>query len=147
MYFMSGIAEFIGYTSCLLNDKYGRKKMFIIFLAIAGVVCFLVSMVPVSKDESIFSLYSILLISLVTVGKASTSAAYNSTFIYTSLFYPTSIRSTLLLFISGLSRAGSLISPQINLLGYFFKPLPYFVFGFSSILACVSVSILPNPEN
>jgi MFS family permease len=93
MYLLSCLAEAIGYLSCHLNDKFGRKKMLMFFLVSASVVCLIVAMLPYSSasEPSSLNLIGILKISFASIGKAMASAAFNSAYVYNSLLYPTSV--------------------------------------------------------
>lgn len=131
-YLISSIAEVIGYASCHLNDIFGRKRMFILYLMSASVVCLAVALIPSSSSiqTDTLTVSSILKIFFASTGKAMASGAFNSCYIYNSLSYPTIIRSTAVLFSSNVGSIGSFISPQINLLGtLLWKPLPYFIFS------------------
>jgi hypothetical protein len=143
MYLISSLAEIIGYASCHFNDKFGRKKMLMIFLVLSSVVCMIVAFMPPANTIILITTKMI----LVFVGKACASAAFNSSYIYNSLLYSTSVRSTIVLFASNCGNVGSLISPQINSLQQFvWKPLPYLIFSGSSLLASFFISLLPDPE-
>ena len=138
-YLLSSIAELIGYASCHLNDKFNRKLMLIIFFGLTGVLCFSVTLIPISQ--------TILVIVGASIGKAMAAAAFNSCYVYTSQLFPTNVRTTFLMFVSSIGRIGSMISPQINLLQTLvWKPLPYIIFSSSSFVACLLVFILPDPS-
>lgn len=134
-----------------MNDKFGRKRMFIIFLALSSVVCLAVAIVPSpieNKNNSnmFLSWNSIIVLIMASFGKATVSAAYSSLFIYTCQLFPTKTRNTLLLFVSSIGRIGSIISPLINHLGsLIWERLPYFIFSSGSFLACIFVFILSDP--
>lgn len=147
MYLLSSLAEVVGYTLCHLNDKFGRKKMMIIFLTLSAAVCLLVALIPSSSNHESISWNSILKIIFASVGKAMVSAAFNSCYIYNSLLYPTNVRTTIVLFASNIGRTGSYISPQINLLQTLvWRPLPYIIFSGSSLLASICFFLLPDPD-
>lgn len=158
IFFFSSVAEMIGYMLCHLNDKFGQKRMFVIFLATAGISCLSVALIPKESSSSShhksaaisigiaeFKWNSILIIVCTGIGKAMASAAYNCAYIYTSQMYPTHVRNTLVLFLSSTGRVGSLISPQINLLRVLvWNPLPYIIFSISSLASSVIVFFLPD---
>ena len=149
MFILSSVAEILGYFACHMNDKFGRKRMFIIFLALASIVCLAVAIVPLkhsNSNENSWTWNSILILIMASFGKASVSAAYSSLFIYTCQLFPTRMRNTLLLFVSSIGRIGSIISPFINLLsGMVWRPLPYLVFSSGSFIACIFVFLLNDP--
>jgi OCT family organic cation transporter-like MFS transporter 4/5 len=148
MFILSSIAEIVGYTACHMNDRFGRKKMFIVFLALSSMVCLAVAIVPIKETSRSLAWNSILVLVMASFGKASVSAAYSSLFIYTCQLFPTKLRNTLLLFVSSVGRLGSIVSPTINLLSTLvWKPMPYFIFSSGSFLACIFVFILTDPAN
>ena len=135
-YIFSCIFEIIGYTISLVNEKIGRKKTNITFLLISAVSCFFVGYTPyllsVSKD-SMFSTYSIVMLSLVSISKCMVSTAFNNIWIYASELYPTSKRNSFLLLLNGTARIGALSAPYINL--YFWNRMSYLIFSAASLLA------------
>lgn len=153
MYTLSAVSELIGYSLCHFNDKLGRKLAFVGYLGLAGLMCLGVSLLQLwmgSETKSNHNLLNEPLLILVMVatfaGKAMTSAAFNSAYIYTSHMYPTKVRNTMLMFVSSIGRIGSLISPQVNLLGdMFLRQLPYLIFSVCSLVGCVFIAILPDP--
>ena len=139
VYILSAVAELIGYASCYLNEKFNQKKILIINSALAGVSCICSALIPDNQPvvKIIFAL----------IGKALVSAFFNSVFSYTNQMFPTNVRNTFFLLISSLGNIGAFISPQINLLqNLVWKPLPYIIFGSGSFIACLFVSILPDPK-
>lgn len=156
MYTLSSLSEFIGYSLCHMNDKLGRKLLFVTYLGLASLMCLSVSFIqlwfePVSSASLSTSLIDqpgkILLMMATLAGKAMASASFNSAYVYTSQMYPTRVRNTLLMLVSSIGRIGSIISPQINLLGeLLLKQLPYFIFSLSSFMGCLIIVILPDPS-
>ena len=136
---LSSIAELLGYACCHLNDKFNRKILFTVFIGLTSVFCLIVIFIPADQD--------VLIILTASIGRSMASAAYNSSYVYTSQLFPTSVRNTFFLFISSFGRIGSIISPQINLLQtLIWKPLPYIIFSSSSFIACLFVLLLPDPN-
>lgn len=153
MYTLGSVSEMVGYTLCNFTYKFKRKLVFIGFLGLASLTCLAVSLIQFLKDadsledEETLSLNVILLIIFTFLGKAMTSAAFSLAYVYTSQMYPTRVRNTLLLFVSSIGRLGSVISPQVNLLGdLVLKQLPYFIFSMCSMVGCIFILILPDPS-
>jgi MFS family permease len=148
LYVCQSIAELIGYWICLFNDKFGRRKTNIFYLFVSAVMCLIVSLVPRNNDlndENKVLRDAIMIISLISIGKCMISAAFNTLYIYSSELYPTSVRNFALLFVACMGRMGSLLSPQINLLGdVLWKPLPYLIFSIAAFFASFVVFILPE---
>ena len=92
MYFLSALAEFIGYTLCYLNDYLGRRKTMSCFLFITaityGIIAFL-SLNP-SDNDNIFSTKSIFLMICGLLGKCSISGKIFVRFLKNSNFSSTS---------------------------------------------------------
>ena len=148
MYFLSSIAEIAGYAACHLNDKFSRKKVLIIFLGSAGLMCLIVALIPLNSNQKSLTFNSILIMIFASTGKAMASASFNSGYIFTAKLYPTCVRNTFVSILSSVGKIGSLISPQINLLRTLvWAPLPYFVFSASSLLACLFTFFLPDTFN
>ncbi len=149
-YFLSSISEIIGYSICYLNDKYGKKRMFSIYLIVSCVSFAGVGFIPANNSNiktSLLNLNSILTLLFVSLGKASISAAFNTIYVYCSQFYPMRFRSTMILVLSSIGRIGGIISPQINLLGQvLWSPLPYLIFSLSAFVSIMSVCVLSDPD-
>ena len=146
MYFVSCIAELIGYSICFLNDKFSRKKVMIAFLMMAALVCLIVTAVPNELEHQI-TWRSILIISFASIGKAMASAAFNSGYVYTFKMFPTGVRSTLFTLCSSIGKLGSIISPQINLLrNLVWEPMPYLIFSASAFIGSIFLCVLPDPS-
>lgn len=148
MYFLSSVAEIFGYICCHLNDKFSRKKVLIGFLGSASLMCLTVAVIPQNNDNKTISWNSILIIIFASIGKAMASAAFNSGYVFTSKQYPTNVRNTLVSLVSSIGRVGSLISPQINLLRVLvWDALPYLIFSFTSLIACLFTLFLPDTSS
>jgi OCT family organic cation transporter-like MFS transporter 4/5 len=104
--------------------------------------------VPRNKDfddEAKVLQDAILIISLISIGKFTVSASFNTLFVYTAELYDTRVRNFALVMCSCVGRLGSLISPQINLLGTIvWKTLPFLIFSISAFIAAVFNFILPE---
>ena len=143
-YLFSSIAEALGYTICFLNNKYGRRKTNIVYLLITGIVCLIVCFIPYLKAY-LFNHEVIFIVVLTLIGKCFAASSYNTCYMYSSELYKSNIRSSALLFLSSFGRIGSLIAPQINLLGsVIWKQLPYIIFSIAAIFSSFSVFLLPE---
>ena len=147
IFLISTLSEAIGYACCSLNDQIGRKRGFVFFLISSSICCWLVAFLPRYNFTSNY-LFNIeyFRIALALVGKAMACAAFNSCYIYNSMLYPPAVRSSVLLLTSNFGFIGSYISPHINLLNRWWEPLPYFIFGSSTLLSAIFICILPNPD-
>lgn len=146
MYILSCIAELVGYSACFLGDKYSRKKCLMSFVTLAGIVCFFSTLIP-NEIENEITWRSILIIISASIGKAFISAAYSSIYIYTIRMFPTNVRNTLFGICSSSGRIGSIIAPHINTLRFLVgRPVPYLIFSFNALIACLILRILPDPS-
>lgn len=159
MYFLSCIAELVGYLFCYLNDILGRKKTLIGFFFTTTIMYALIAFLSEYDDVDaenetpqiatvyLFSSKVILLMFFALVGKCAVSGAYNISYIYTSELYPTSTRNTAVLFLNCLGSISSLIAPQINLLKTLvWRPAPYIIYSICALLGCVGVWKLPETK-
>lgn len=159
IYTISTAAELFGYCLCHLNDKFSRKLVFILFLSLASIMCFLVSMMQMivnanlssqkTNDQEPWMNFNIFcLVLFVSLGKAMISAAYNCSYMYTSLMFSTRVRNTLLLFVVSVGKIGGITAPLINLLSdLIWKQLPFVCFSLASLLGALLVFILPDPSS
>ena len=115
MYFLSAIAEILGYMLCYLNDKLGRKKTLCGFFLIGAFMYGAIALLAETTllDDSTKGILSMI---LSLIGKCVISGTYNISYIYTSELYPTANRNTAIQFLSCIGSISSLIAPQINLL-------------------------------
>ena len=148
IYALSSISELIGYSTFWLNDRLGRNRMFAIYMLGACISCGLVAFVKARSHKienlTISSITTTSTIVFVSLGKVMISAAYSSAYSYTASFFPTRIRTTMLLFVNSVGRFGSMLSPQVNLLGNLvWPPLSYLVFSASALLSFILVLIFP----
>ncbi|XP_062578070.1 organic cation transporter protein-like [Saccostrea cucullata] len=139
---MSNTAEVLGYLTCFLLDKTGRKPMHLVVLFGSSVACLLTLIPILLLDES----YNWLLITFAMIGKFGVSAGFGEIFIYTGEMFPTVVRSLSLGLSGAGSRVGSIISPYMFFLaeGTFGKVLPFLLFG--SLTFCVALLSLKLPE-
>lgn len=146
MFLLSSLAEVVGYSLGILGNKYSSNTILKICLFMASSCCMIVALMP--KDSSgIFSWNSIIIMVFVFIGKATSSTSFTLIYVYTNQIYPTFVRNTLVSYIASCGRFGSLISPQINLLGTtVWGPLPYVIFSGSSLVGCIFLFFLKNPK-
>ncbi len=149
IFFISSIAEIVGYASCKLNDVYGRKKMFMVFLTLIGVSCLVEAIfltLPASASSN--DLFALILKILFTgLTKAAASAVFDSCYVYNSLFYTTEIRTTAVLFSANVGVVGSFVSPQVRYLGVLiWQPLTYIFYAFNAFASIGVLFLLADPS-
>ena len=170
MYFLSAIAEMIGYILCYVNDVFGRKRTTLGFLIATAIMYSLIAflssdeghlapalpnLVNNSTDSGLSSAEpteripakAIYIMVFALIGKCAVSGLYNLAYIYTSELYPIKTRNTAILFLTCFGGASSLVSPQINLLkSHVWNPLPYIIYAISALIAVVCVMYLPETK-
>jgi MFS family permease len=151
MYFLSCIAEVIGYICCYFNDLFGRRKTICGFFAVTTLMYALLAYFNLGNEEihlktnGVISNQAMFLMMLSLIGKCAVSGAYNNAYIYTSELYPTSCRNTAVIFLTCFGSISSLVAPQINMLKtLIFAPMPYIVYSITALLAVLSVYYLPE---
>ncbi len=141
---LSAIAEAIGYSLCFFNSKYGHRKANMFYMTISAVVCLAVGLIT-SELNVANKFVKVVIIILTVIGKCMVSASFNTCFIFSSEYYSTSVRNFALLFLSSFGCIGSIVAPQVNLLGdLIWHPVPFLIFSAFAVLATFSGFILKN---
>jgi OCT family organic cation transporter-like MFS transporter 4/5 len=110
IFLISSIAEIIGLSLCYLNDKLGRKKALFAYLFTASLTCSLVAAIPQQlNSDSVVTWKFLLKMTLALIGKCMVSAAFNTCYMFTAELYETSVRNTVILFLTCIGGIGSLI--------------------------------------
>lgn len=68
MYLYSCVAEIIGYSMGMLDRKVSRKILLMVSLGLAGVMCILVALIPLSPGREL-TWNSIFIIAFASIGK------------------------------------------------------------------------------
>ena len=148
MYLLGCIAETLGFVCCYLNDLFGRKKTINGFFLVTTVIYAFLAYLNFNKEVNLSEGYSprvILLMCLAFLGKCMASGAYNMSYIYTSELYPTSTRSTAIIFLSCVGSLASILAPQVNMLKILvWAPLPYLIYSGCALFAAFSIFYLPG---
>jgi hypothetical protein len=80
MYFLSSIAEIIGYIACYINDVIGRKKTISLFLIITTLMYAFIAIFTeyiTGNESDPYSFKAILLMIFALIGKCAVSGSYN----------------------------------------------------------------------
>ncbi|XP_042204348.1 organic cation transporter protein-like [Homarus americanus] len=138
---IAGIMELPGTTLLIpLISTYGRKKVTTISFALCA-ISLMTEPLP-SKD------YKWLSVTLVMVGKMTSSCAFSAVFLYASELFPTEIRTQGMSSAMMSSRAGAIIAPFLmSALNSTFPWAITVVFGALSLVAAVSSFPLPETLN
>lgn len=73
--------------------------------------------------------------------------AFVIVYIYTTELFPTELRHSLLGFCSMFGRIGSMVAPQVPLLGKYIASLPMILFGVFALCASALIFLLPETYN
>lgn len=85
---------------------------------------------------------------MALVAKFCVSSTYAIIRLYSSEFFPEYFRKSYLTKCSIMARVGSVIAPFIIAVGdYYFKQLPFLIFGISCFMSALSALVLPSTEN
>ena len=144
---MSCISEISGYLLGLYGKEYSRKKWLTFYLVLCSLASLPVALIS-QEDVKYWTLKKIFVVIFASLGKVFASSSIYLMYHYSSLIYPTSVRNTLVSYVSSFGRLGAIIAPQINLLRFVvWGPLPYYIFCANTFLASLASLILPNDKN
>nr|XP_006811513.1 PREDICTED: organic cation transporter protein-like [Saccoglossus kowalevskii] len=138
-FFVSGAVEVPAYLlSWFLLDRIGRRWLTCIFMLAAGLALILI--VPVS-NQSLNELVTI----LALFGKFCISGSFGVIYIFAAEIFPTPARAAGLGFTGSFGTLGGIAAPFVMLLAnYVWGPLPFLIFGVSSVIAGLLVLLLPE---
>jgi len=133
------LTEIPGYTFSFLGMTYlGRRITLASSLLIGGVSCLLSSLLPTS--------YATLHTVLFLAGKFGATAAFGTTYLYTSELFPTRVRNVCVGLSSMMGRVGAIVSPYVARLGLLtgLVWLPMAVFAAAAIVSGTLTLLLPE---
>lgn len=148
-YFLSSVAETIGFASCLLFlNRWGRKPMHVGSMFLGGLAC-LGTIFPViygTADQQWIT------VTLAMIGKLGASAAFATIWVFSAELYPTIVRNSAMGASSFCARVGGMISPYIadigiSVEGDMAKAMPLIIFGLATIGAGLLALLLPETLN
>ncbi|CAL1299082.1 unnamed protein product [Larinioides sclopetarius] len=126
-------------TLFIIQSK-GRRNPLAVSLAVAGVACFLVYIIP--KDPTW------MIAALILAGKFCVTASFCILYIFTAEIFPTTVRNAGLGLASVSGQIGSLASPFMRELGKAVHPLvPNIVYGILAAAGTALVLLLPETNN
>ncbi|XP_058798175.1 organic cation transporter protein-like isoform X2 [Phymastichus coffea] len=115
-----------------LLNKLGRKPTLCGAFLLSGVFCLVIQFFPKS-DSGIWATVALV---IYICGKGCITMAFNTSYVYTTELFPTTLRHSLLGFCSMTGRIGSILAPQTPLLAkYIYEGLPLLLFGSMSLTA------------
>ncbi|XP_035669815.1 organic cation transporter protein-like [Branchiostoma floridae] len=134
---LSGFVEIPAYLiSIYLLDKFGRRLPLCILLVFGGISCIVAFFIPKSLGW--------LTTTLAMTGKFCITATFGIVYIFSAEIFPTVVRQIGIGMASMSSRVGGIVAPFVNLTESYWAPLPYVIFGGTSILAGLLTLLLPE---
>jgi len=130
---------------------FGRRGPLCVYLALSGVICITAVSVKTFLSEDLVNVPA-LVTGLALMGKATIVSCFCTIFIYSSEVFPTVIRTVGVGSCTFFGRVGSLLAPQVLLLGeWLFQDspglIPFLAFGFLCLLAALFTLYLPETLN
>ncbi|CAH1795062.1 unnamed protein product [Owenia fusiformis] len=146
-FFVSGAVELPAYAlGIFILSRFGRRIPLCIYLLIGGVALIIAGTIPkTTTSGGVITDIRWVGTMLAWIGKFSAAGCWSVLFLYGSELYPTVIRNVAVGACAFWARVGSLIAPQILLLGdYYFTELPLIVYGSVAILGGFLTLLLPE---
>ncbi|XP_027886163.1 solute carrier family 22 member 4 isoform X3 [Xiphophorus couchianus] len=132
--FLSAATEVPAYIVVLLLLRYSSRRLCQSATLLLGGIC--VNLIPTD-----FPGVSLL---LEMVGKFGITSAFCVLYAFTAELFPTVIRNTAMGCCSTAARIGTIISPFIIYLGFYFRALPYVVMGVMAVCGSGFCFMLPE---
>ncbi|XP_015276446.1 PREDICTED: solute carrier family 22 member 13-like [Gekko japonicus] len=135
-----GAVEIPARASCIfLLEWMGRKKCQAGWLLLAGVVCMIIPAVPKT--------FPVAVTVLAVIGKASLSASFSTTYVFSAEIFPTVLRQTCLGLCSMSARIGGILAPLAGLLDEIHPAISMVLFGGMALAGGILCFFLPETRN
>ena len=147
--FSGGGIELAAYLlAFVVLGGFGRRGPLCFYLMLSGVLCISLVLVKHFLTTSQANVPAIVT-ALALIGKAAVVSCFCIIFLYSSEVFPTVIRTVGVGSCTFFGRVGSLLAPQLILLGELVSPttpglLPFLTFGSLCLLAALLVLYLPE---
>ncbi|KRT79523.1 membrane transporter, partial [Oryctes borbonicus] len=139
-FILTSLVEIPAYTlTYLVVDRLGRRWSQSGSFFLTAIACFL--FIFVSEEQATLSM------SLYLFGKFGATAAFTIIYIISSELFPTPLRHSLMGACSMFGRIGSMVSPQMPLLGALWSPLPLILFSGMAAIAGFLALFFPETLN
>ena len=127
---------------------FGRRIPLCVYLTLSGVICILMVLIRNFMSLDMANVPAIVT-ALALIGKAAVVSCFCIIFLYSSEVFPTVIRTVGVGSCTFFGRLGSLLAPQVLLLGELILPqmpgvVPFITFGSLCLVAAVLVLHLPE---
>uniref|UniRef100_A0A3B3YAB4 Major facilitator superfamily (MFS) profile domain-containing protein n=1 Tax=Poecilia mexicana TaxID=48701 RepID=A0A3B3YAB4_9TELE len=135
--FLSAATEVPAYIIVLLLLRFSSRRLCqSASLLLGGIMIICVNLIPIDLPA-----VSVL---LEMVGKFGITSAFCVLYAFTAELFPTVIRNTAMGCCSTAARIGTIISPFIIYLGFYFRALPYIVMGVMAVCGSGFCFMLPE---
>ncbi|KAM4549677.1 solute carrier family 22 member 13 isoform 1-T1 [Fundulus diaphanus] len=134
--FVFGLVEIPARSLVLVVLPFSRRLTLSGFLAVGGLACLLMLVVPADHPN--------VLTGLAMVGKFGITASFAVIYVYTAEIFPTVVRQTGIGVSSMFARIGGVLAPVINMLHNHSPATPLIIFGTSPLLGAVLALALPE---
>eukprot|EP00058_Branchiostoma_floridae_P007179 XP_002592667.1 hypothetical protein BRAFLDRAFT_118384 [Branchiostoma floridae] len=134
---ISGFIEIPAYLiSIIILDKFGRRWPLCLMLLFGGVACIVAFFIPKHLGW--------MTTTLAMTGKFCITASFAVVYVFSAEIFPTVVRQIGIGMSSMSARVGGMVAPFVNLLGSYWAPMPYVIFGGVSIAAGLLALLLPE---
>ncbi|KAI8499574.1 hypothetical protein Bbelb_226250 [Branchiostoma belcheri] len=134
---ISGFIEIPAYLiSIFILDRFGRRWPLCALLLFGGVACIVAFFIPKHLGW--------MTTTLAMTGKFCITASFAVIYIFSAEIFPTVVRQIGMGMSSMTARVGGMVAPFVNLLGSYWAPMPYVIFGGMSIAAGLLTLLLPE---
>ncbi|XP_072019915.1 organic cation transporter protein-like [Amphiura filiformis] len=133
--FVSGAVEVPALLSCwFILDRFGRRFPLFIYMVGGGMACILAALLPPGVGRTVVAM----------IGKFGITASFSVAYILSGELFPTPVRSIGIGMSSMCARVSGIIAPFILILGDYWPPLPFIIFGVNSVVAGALALLLPE---
>ncbi|XP_014220696.1 organic cation transporter protein [Trichogramma pretiosum] len=137
---ISGLVEVPAYTFLIFTlNRWGRKIILCGCMIVSGSI--LVGTLFVPRDMTWLT------VTFAMAAKLVITASYGAIYVFTAEQFPTVIRNVGLGASSTFARVGGVIAPYIIYLSSVWEPLPFVIFGLSSLVGGMLSLLLPETLN
>ncbi|XP_035671194.1 organic cation transporter protein-like [Branchiostoma floridae] len=136
---ISGFIEIPAYLiSIVILNKFGRRWPLCLMLLFGGVACIVAFFIPKHLGW--------MTTTLAMIGKFCITASFAVIYVFSAEIFPTVVRQIGMGMSSMSARVGGMVAPFVNLLGSYWAPMPYVIFGGASIAAGLLALLLPETK-
>ncbi|XP_060798864.1 organic cation transporter protein [Neoarius graeffei] len=137
--FLFGLVEIPARSVVLLFLPYSRRLSQSAFLAMGGVACLLMLVVPKNSPN--------VRTAVAITGKFGITGSFAVIYVYTAELFPTVLRQTGIGVSSMWARIGGVLAPMVNLLGESNLAVSTVIFGFAPLIGAALALGLPETTN